>query len=420
MRAFQRNLCRLALETLECRTVPAGLGLQPDFLFLPCNDTGVPEAAEVDVVANDDSPAGLTVSGFSDGAFGTVERVNADGSVLKYTPGPDFVASDSFKYTAKNAAGEEETQTVEVGYLEVYPVAYSTGPTLEPIGDNPSTWTRTETSTGTGLPPAEQFPGSTDTWTPAETSTAITALYQAMVNRGTDENGLDHWTKALDDGMTFQELARNIRLSTEAVQDDIDSVYDRLLNRPKDQAGAENWQHFLQNGGSMEDFQAAVLASAEYRAANPDDQAIINGFYKLYLHREAEAGVLGSWVDQLNQGRTLQQISSAIKYSQEALYLSVDLAYQSVLGRVGDIGGRDAWAQAMATGLTPDAMWIAMSHSQEHRNSGQSGDALYYSQRTGDFLVLTALQPGASDADANLDAISEFYARMSIANFVSV
>ncbi|RLS38943.1 MAG: hypothetical protein DWH82_06870, partial [Planctomycetota bacterium] len=107
MRAFQRNLCRLALETLECRTVPAGLGLQPDFLFLLGSETGVPEAAEVDVVANDDSPAELTVSGFSDGAFGTVERVNADGSVLKYTPGPDFVASDSFKYTAKNAAGEE-------------------------------------------------------------------------------------------------------------------------------------------------------------------------------------------------------------------------------------------------------------------------------------------------------------------------
>ena len=374
-------------------TVPAGLGLQPDFLFLPGSETGLPEAAEVDVVANDDSPAELTVSGFSDGAFGTVERVNADGSVLKYTPGPDFVASDSFKYTAKNAAGEEETQTVEVGYPEVYPVAYTTGPGIPPIDGDPSTWIRTETSTGTVLPPAEQFPGSTDTWTPAETSTAITALYQAMVNRGTDENGLDHWTKALDDGMTFQELGRNIRLSTEAVQADIDLVYDQLLNRPKDQAGAENWQHFLQNGGSMEDFQAAVLASAEYRA-NQDDQAIINGFYKLYLHREAEAGVLGSWVDQLNQGRTLQQISSAIKYSQEALYLSVDLAYQSVLGRVGDIGGRDAWAQAMATGLTPDAMWIAMSRSQEHRDSGQSGDALYYASTHGDFLVTTGLPPG--------------------------
>ena len=394
MRAFQRNLCRLALETLECRTVPAGLGLQPDFLFLPGSETGLPEAAEVDVVANDDSPAELTVSGFSDGAFGTVERVNADGSVLKYTPGPDFVASDSFKYTAKNAAGEEETQTVEVGYPEVYPVAYTTGPGIPPIDGDPSTWIRTETSTGTVLPPAEQFPGSTDTWTPAETSTAITALYQAMVNRGTDENGLDHWTKALDDGMTFQELGRNIRLSTEAVQADIDLVYDQLLNRPKDQAGAENWQHFLQNGGSMEDFQAAVMASAEYRAANQDDQATINGFYKLYLHREAEAGVLGSWVDQLNQGRTLQQISSAIKYSHEALYLSVDLAYQSVLGRVGDTGGRDAWAQAMANGLTLDAMWIAMSRSQEHRDSGQSGDALYYASTHGDFLVTTGLPPG--------------------------
>ena len=99
-------------------------------------------------------------------------------------------------------------------------------------------------------------------------------------------------------------------------------------------------------------------------------------------------------MDQLNQGRTLQQISSAIKYSQEALYLSVDLAYQSVLGRVGDIGGRDAWAQAMATGLTPDAMWIAMSRSQEHRDSGQSGDALYYASTHGDFLVTTGLPPG--------------------------
>ena len=100
-------------------------------------------------------------------------------------------------------------------------------------------------------------------------------------------------------------------------------------------------------------------------------------------------------MDQLNQGRTLQQISSAIKHSAEARYLAVDLAYQSVLGREGDTGGRLAWAQAMANGLTPDAMWIAMSHSQEHRDSGLSGDALYYIQSTdSNFMVATTLEPG--------------------------
>lgn len=121
MSAIRNNgRCRLRLETLEDRFLPAGLGLVEDYInvTLPGDAKEFPSAT-VDVLANDQT-SNLRIGSFSLPVLGTVERVVGAGpnerDLLRYVPGANFRGADSFTYTATNGDGLEETQRVFVSY----------------------------------------------------------------------------------------------------------------------------------------------------------------------------------------------------------------------------------------------------------------------------------------------------------------
>src|SRR5205807_9104748 len=57
----------------------------------------------------------LSISGLTQGAFGTV---STDGASVTYTPNANFHGSDSFTYTASDAAGNSATAMVTITVVD--------------------------------------------------------------------------------------------------------------------------------------------------------------------------------------------------------------------------------------------------------------------------------------------------------------
>ncbi|MGI9335825.1 MAG: Ig-like domain-containing protein, partial [Gammaproteobacteria bacterium] len=72
-------------------------------------------AVNVNVLANDSFGPNATVVGVS-GASNGVVLAGADGSIV-YTPNPGFAGTETFMYTVRTAAGDQETATVSVAVV---------------------------------------------------------------------------------------------------------------------------------------------------------------------------------------------------------------------------------------------------------------------------------------------------------------
>jgi len=65
----------------------------------------------------------------------------------------------------------------------------------------------------------------------------VSTLYQGLLGRNADANGLTYWTSQLNAGVSRTQVAQGIAGSNEALGRDVQLFYDTLLNRPADPAG---------------------------------------------------------------------------------------------------------------------------------------------------------------------------------------
>jgi len=100
----------------------------------------------------------------------------------------------------------------------------------------------------------------------------VTLLYQNVLGRGPDPDGLAFWTGQLDSGLMvrgdvlvgFSESAEFQAASAHQVY--VVGVYAGLLLRVPDPSGLDAWVNYLDGGNSETGFIEAVLASGEYAA----------------------------------------------------------------------------------------------------------------------------------------------------------
>lgn len=84
--------------------------------LLVANDDVIAPGVAADVMDNDTDPDGtgpLTIESATNGSHGTVS-VSVDKTTLTYTPGPNFIDSDTFTYTVKNGDNVSATANVSV------------------------------------------------------------------------------------------------------------------------------------------------------------------------------------------------------------------------------------------------------------------------------------------------------------------
>ena len=114
----------------------------------------------------------------------------------------------------------------------------------------------------------------------------VEALYQQVLGRNSDADGKAFWLNALANGTSRDELKANFLAAAKAEdpnltafytsnQQFLENVYSALLNRGVDNSGLEHWMNLLQNGTSRAEVVAKIIDAISSNQAS-DDYAIYN------------------------------------------------------------------------------------------------------------------------------------------------
>jgi len=164
----------------------------------------------------------------------------------------------------------------------------------------------------------------------------VTRLYQNVLHRAPDGGGYDHWTGALQNGMTraqmlvgFSESAENKQntasILASGVWDvsetaaEVARLYDTVFGRLPDVGGLASWRAAIEAGTSLQAVAGSFVASAEFqsRYGSLDDAGFVSALYRNTLHREADAGGLASWTGALGRGATRSDVVLGFSESAE-------------------------------------------------------------------------------------------------------
>jgi hypothetical protein len=202
----------------------------------------------------------------------------------------------------------------------------------------------------------------------------VTAVYQDVLNRSPDANGLAYWSGLLDHGTAISSVADSIGHSDEYYGNFvIKPDYLKLLGRAADAGGVAYWTaHMDGTSGTATDQQldANLVSSDEFfKNAGGTNTDWIDAVYQQLLGRAADAGGESHWNSQLAAGHTLNQVAQAIAGSQENNTQLINDDYFHYLGRTADSGGLTFWLQQFADGKT-----------NEDVIAGFTGSAEYYKQ----------------------------------------
>ena len=219
----------------------------------------------------------------------------------------------------------------------------------------------------------------------------VSRCYELILNRAADEGGLNGWSEALAkktaaaaniiDGFIKSDEFKNRKLSA---GESVDILYKTMLGRAADEGGKAGWVDALNQGYTLQHIINGFCASAEFTAIcngfgieagnvniepvnpQPDDntprgkiEAFVKRCYKLILNRDADQGGLQGWSDALEQRTAAAaQIIDGFVRSDEFVNRklstgeSVDILYNTMLGRAADEGGKAGWVDALGQGFT--------------------------------------------------------------------
>jgi hypothetical protein len=156
------------------------------------------------------------------------------------------------------------------------------------------------------------------------------------------------------------------KLGTSPNQVFVESLYETLLGRTAD-PGAAGWVAQLDLGLPRSNVIAAIEGSGEYRTIE------VQGLYQRYLHRQADPNGLNNFVNALAAGITLEQVAAFLVGSAEYFQLHgsnnvsfLDAAYLDTLNRLPDPTGQDTFSQALAGGMSRQAVASLIFGSPEY------------------------------------------------------
>ncbi|MFI7858050.1 DUF4214 domain-containing protein [Pseudomonas promysalinigenes] len=169
---------------------------------------------------------------------------------------------------------------------------------------------------------ANQFLNSAE-FAGAASAQDINELYQAILGRAADEEGSAAWQAVLANGGNLNDVAAGIALSNEAIQldqsngDFVRELYENVLGREVEQEGLDAWVSQLFNGTSRAEVAAGIVGSAE--AAQKSNSDFIDSLYQSALGREADATGKAAWEAVLENGGTHADVALGIVGSNEAI-----------------------------------------------------------------------------------------------------
>ncbi len=225
---------------------------------------------------------------------------------------------------------------------------------------------------------------------------AVARLYLAVLDRVPDDAGLAFWEKRYLEGATLEEISAEISASPEFVQtygdlndrEFVEQLYQNVLNRAGDAEGIEFWTGLLSTGSVSRAALITQFSEAPEFVALTGTESAVGGIegeivriYKAFFEREPDAAGLEFWLAARADGLPLTDIAASFVNAPEfvATYgdLSdgefINLVYRNVLGRTPDAGGFDFWLAQLTSGAVDRAgLMVEFSESVEFRRSTQT------------------------------------------------
>lgn len=230
---------------------------------------------------------------------------------------------------------------------------------------------------------------------PDSVGAQVIRLYDTILDRGPDGNGLDFWIDQVEDRGTTIVAVANAFASDAAFQSAtgslsngafVDYIYQQALGRAPDASGRAYWAGQLDSGVSRGEFLLNLSESGEHRALTAeivgqgyfqtdDTYQSIALLYDGLSNRLPDASGLTFWAEQVKTGAlTLNQVAdnfaSSAEFADTARGLSngqlVDLMYQNTLDRAPDATGRAFWTDQLDHGLSQGALLYEFATSAEH------------------------------------------------------
>lgn len=215
-------------------------------------------------------------------------------------------------------------------------------------------------------------------------------LYQAAFDRKPDMPGLGYWMDKLEKGARLQDAASGFINSNEfqskygtnvSNKDFVALLYKNVLHRAPDASGAAYWEKALQDGVSREQVLLGFSESAENRSrvivgAN-GNEAQAYRLYQAAFDRTPDQDGLVYWINHMDNGLSLTNVAANFIGSNEFQNLYgtsqsttefVTRLYSNVLNRAPDSQGLAHWEAALNGGsLTKAQVLMSFSESAENR-----------------------------------------------------
>ncbi len=187
-----------------------------------------------------------------------------------------------------------------------------------------------------------------------------------------DTNRFEYQGTTINDGI--QKGFKDGQIAIADISNKLDGNIGSLLFKVKDNA---------EKGASLVDFTASGTFNRDEKETtlNVLDQSVVieslvSSFvrrcYSLILGRAADEGGLNNWVNQLESGKSkASEIISNFMFSPEYLNrqspddVTVEILYNTMLGRPSDPGGKAMWLERMADGADSNAIINGFCGSQE-------------------------------------------------------
>ena len=98
----------------------------------------------------------------------------------------------------------------------------------------------------------------------------VTTLYERLLNREPDQQGLQFWTGNLDSGaMTREQVVLGFEQSPEAYTNDVNGFFQQYLNRAPTATELANYVGQLEHGATQRDIQMQLIDLPEYQNVPP-------------------------------------------------------------------------------------------------------------------------------------------------------
>jgi uncharacterized protein (TIGR03118 family) len=196
----------------------------------------------------------------------------------------------------------------------------------------------------------------------------VAQLYRDLLHREADAAGLAAWTGLLNQGTSRMQVALGIESTPEYRNVQVQAAYSLLLHRSADPGGLSAFTNFLTTGGTVEQMEATIAGSPEYfqsRGGSTND-GFLTALYQDALNRAADPGGRSAWNQALASGMTRTQVALGIFTSPEFQQDLVQSYYTQFLHRTADSAGLNAWVMALQAGQRDEQVIAGIVGSAEY------------------------------------------------------